>query len=110
MAFSINGTDITLTRGDTFKATVKIYDHANLLYTPAPGDKIRFVMKSSYSDRNVKLSKDIPYDTLELRIDSNDTKTLPQPSSYVYEISITMSDGTVDTFLKGNLYIVQEVD
>lgn len=110
MGFTINGNDITLTRGDTFRAKIKIYTKNKLLYIPAPGDKIKFSMKESYKDTEVKLEKDIPYDTLELHIAPADTKTLPQPSSYIYEISITMADGTVDTFMAGKLNITQEVN
>lgn len=110
MAYSIKGNDITLVRGDTFKCKIKIYDREGLLYVPEAGDKIKFAMKNSFNDIKTKLEKEIPYDTMELRLDPKDTKWLPQPSSYVYEICLIMNDGTVDTFLQGKINIAQEVN
>ncbi len=110
MGYSVSSNDITLIRGDTVKVKVKIYDKNGLLYIPAPGDKIKFSMKSSFNDVKVKLEKDIPYDTMQLVLEPKDTKWLPQPSSYVYEMSITMNNGTVDTFLQGKINILQEVN
>lgn len=50
MSYSVSGTTITLTRGDTFKAQINITDRGGNTYTPVEGDKVRFAMKAKYSD------------------------------------------------------------
>lgn len=111
MSVKINGTSITMTRGDTLKTTITIYDSEGNIYTPVEEDKIRFALKRSYKDETPLILKEIPFDTLELKLDPEDTKSLKQPSSYVYDIQITMSDGTVDTFIdKAELKLTEEVD
>ena len=62
-------------------------------------------------EKSSLILKDIPWDTLELRLDTEDTKHLEQPGDYVYDIQITLNDGTVDTFIeRAKLKITEEVD
>lgn len=112
--FKIEGTTITLTRGDTFVCTVGMKRKSTgQAYTPTSGDSIRFAMKhptmtpdfGAYTDSTPVLQKTIPYDTCRLRIEPNDTKTLPF-GQYVYDIEITMEDGTVDTFIDTAKFIL----
>ena len=110
MSVMISGTKITMTRGDTLKVRVDIYDSQGNSYTPVEGDTLRFAAKQQYSDERPVILKDIPYDTCLLHLEPNDTKGLPQPAKLVYDIQITMNDGTVDTFLKGSLVLTEEVD
>ena len=117
--FKIEGTTITLTRGDTFVCTVGMKRKSTgQAYTPTSGDSIRFAMKrpvmtptfDGYIDTEPVLEKSIPYDTCRLRIEPNDTKALPF-GQYVYDIEITMEDGTVDTFIDTAKFILApEVD
>lgn len=107
--FKIDGTTITMVRGDTFSAFLKIYSKNKILYSPTAEDTIVFAVKESYTDDQCVLTKSIPYDTMILELEPNDTKSLDQPSSYVYEISLTMEDGTVDTFIRGKLIIEEEI-
>ena len=72
--------------------------------------QIRFALKRSYNDSEVLIYKEIPYDTMILRVDSEDTKELQQPGVYVYDIQITFTDGTVSTFISGKLKLVEEVE
>lgn len=106
--FSVNGTTITLTRGDTFKANIDISLGGDA-YTPEAGDEIRFAMKQSYSDDEPAILVNIPVDTMKLVINSEDTKNL-EYGTYVYDIQLTYANGDVDTFIKGKLKLTEEVD
>ena len=110
MSVSISGTTIKMTRGDTLKVILTLKDEEGNTYTPVPGDSLRFAMKRAYNDATPLILKTIPYDTLELVLDPEDTKNLPQPSSYVYDIEITYENGDVDTFIdKAKFMLTEEV-
>lgn len=114
--FKINGTNITLTRGDTFIASIEITRNGET-YTPVEGDSIRFAMKrmamdagrTKYIDEDPLVMKAIPYDSLILRLESDDTKEFDF-GIYAYDIQITFEDGAVDTFINGRLTLAAEVD
>lgn len=111
MSVNIIGSTIKLTRGDTLKLKLSITDSLGQEYLPTEDDYIRFACKKRYNDDEPIILKDIPTDTLELVLESQDTASLPQPSDYVYDIQITLSDGTVDTIIpNGRLFITEEVD
>lgn len=107
---TISGTTIKMTRGDTLRVTLDLRDEDNNPYVPITGDHIRFAMKRNYNDVNTLILKEIPINTLELVLDPEDTKNLPQPSTYVYDIEITYANGDVDTFIdKAKLSLTEEV-
>ena len=109
MAYTVNGTTITLTRGDTLIINITINNPDGTFYTPVTGDKIRFAMKSKYEDPIPLIKKDIPIDTLTLRLDPEDTKDLPF-GIYVYDIQITKATGEVDTFItKSKFKLTEEI-
>lgn len=54
MSYSVSGTMITLTRGDTFSALITITDLNDNQYIPMNGDRIRFAMKND--NRNLSRS------------------------------------------------------
>lgn len=111
MSVKVSGTTITATRGDTVKLLIGLYDHEGNKYIPQEGDSIRFAMKEDYNDPEPLIEKDIPIDTRILRIDPEDTKNLPQPSSYVYDIQITYANGEVDTFIdRAKFKLTEEVE
>lgn len=110
MSVTIKKNIITMTRGDTLRSIVSITDDDGNPYTPAEEDVIRFAMKRSFSDEEPLLVKVIPNDTMELHLLPEDTKNLDQPSEYVYDIQITLSNGDVNTFISSVLKIRQEVD
>lgn len=110
MAVSISGTTIKMTRGDTLRAILTLKDEEGNTYVPVVGDSLRFAMKRNYNESTPILIKSIPIDTLELWIEPDDTKNLPQPSSYVYDIEITYANGDVDTFIdKAKFQLTEEV-
>ena len=114
--FKVNGTDITLTRGDTLVAEIGIRRNDEP-YTPVAEDSIRFALKhstmnadhSEFTDEQPLIRKEIPYDTLILKLDPADTKPYGF-GRYRYDIEITFEDGTVDTFIKGFFTLTEEVD
>ena len=110
MSVKIKKSTITMTRGDTLKVQIAVTNAAGEPYIPAEGDSLRFAAKKNYTDEVPCILKDIPIDTCVLHLEPSDTKDLEQPYSYVYDIQLTMSDGTVDTFIKGVLKITEEVD
>lgn len=110
---SISETNITMIRGDTAKIQVSIFDASGEIYEPQNGDSVRFAAKKKYTDSACVILKDIPIDTLLLQLDPDDTEPLGMGSShgkYVYDIKLTKADGTVDTFIRGVLILLEEVD
>lgn len=114
--YSISGTTIKMTRGDTLIVALNLtYDGES--YTPAEGDVIKFMAckgelnstKSAYKDNTILIEKTIPNDTMVLRLNPNDTKQLSF-GTYAYDMEITFEDGRVDTFIQGQkLVIMPEV-
>lgn len=110
MVSIINDKVIIMTRGDTLNVGITLKDIKGEVYIPVDGDVIRFAMKTSYESEEVILEKIIPIDTMTLHFDPEDTSSLEQPSEYVFDIQITMNDGTVDTFItNGRLVITEEI-
>ncbi len=117
MSYVIDGTDITLTRGDTLRVKVSIILDGEE-YSPQAGDVVRFALKhrtlnkdkTDYSDTEPLILKTIPNDTLILTLDSADTKPLGF-GTYVYDVEITFNDGTVSTFItKSTFKLTEEVE
>ena len=108
---TIDGNNITLTRGDSLSIQLELTTSDGAIYTPAEGSSIRFAMKERYTDSDdaVKLVKNIPINTLVLEIEPEDTKELKMRKKYVYDIQLTDETGRVDTFIKGIFLIDNEV-
>lgn len=110
MSYKVKGTTITLTRGDTFSATIKIVQPNGEEYVCSSGDRIRFAAKANIKDEKPIIFKEIPIGTMTLTLQPEDTKELPF-GTYIYDIELTKSTGEVDTFItKSNLVITEEVD
>lgn len=110
MSYSIKNTSITLTRGDTLKLQVSIYNEDGEPYIPEVTDVIRFAMKKDYDDQTPLILKVIPNDTMMLVLEPIDTKSRPF-GKYVYDIQLTNGSGEVDTFItKAQLNLTEEVD
>ena len=104
------GTTITLTRGDTFKATVKMLrKKTREEYRPEAEDVISFAMNRTYGSGEPLIEKTIDNETLLLQLDPSDTSSLPI-GDYVYDIEITFANGDVDTFIaNGKIRLTEEV-
>lgn len=114
MSTSIVDNVIVHTRGDTLRSKVDIfYDESKTQpYVPETGDSVRFALKkprmtkvdkgyTEYEDEEPLILKEIPMDTLILHLEPADTKDL-HFGKYEYDIEITHSDGTVDTFIEAS--------
>lgn len=110
MGYSINNKTkrISLVRGDTLRMQVEILIDDEP-YTPVNGDRVRFALKQSYSSNKVLIHKSIPIDTLILHLAPSDTKKLAF-GNYVYDIEITFVNGDVDTFIRGEFKLEEEVE
>ena len=105
--YSIIGTTIKLTRGDSFYCTIALQKNGET-YTPAEGDTIRFVMKQNICGEAL-IEKAIPMDTLVLYIAPEDTAEL-KFGRYVYDLEMTYANGDVDTFINNaNFHVMPEV-
>ncbi len=109
MSFRLNGKTITMTRGDSVRIGISLSDDEGTTYIPREGDSIRFACKKTY-DGVLLIEKDIPTDTLILKLEPEDTKPLSF-GKYVYDMQITFANGDVCTFVdKGLLKLTEEVD
>lgn len=99
MSYSVSGTMITLTRGDTFSALITITDLNDNQYIPMNGDRIRFAMKNDYNDETPLLIKEIPIDTMILTLNPEDTKHLP----FAYTLAQKASNYGIFCFYNRNL-------
>ena len=108
----ISGTTITVTKGDTLDILVEILLPDGSAYDVQPGDVIRFALKQRYSDREPLLVKEIPHEGMDLRLEAEETEQLKAGGPpYVYDIQITLEDGTVDTFIdRARLIVTEEVE
>ena len=107
--YEINGTTITLTRGDSFYCQITMKNEDGTAYTPQQGDAVRFALKKKYQDTEPLIEKAIPTDTLILYLEPEDTKSLAF-GEYVYDIELTKANGDVDTFIyESQFNIAKEV-
>lgn len=103
-----NGT-ISLTRGDTFYAKIKLYDQYDDTATLQEGDSLRFALAEDYDSTEYLTEIAIPIDTMTLRIPPEATKNLPF-GDYVYDIQVTFANGDVDTVIPRKVFrILEEV-
>ena len=109
MASYIDGSEITLTRGDTFKTVITIKNHDGEEYQPQEGDVVRFAMKKKYKDEKPLLVKILDNEDLLLELTPEDTKNLKY-GDYVYDIEITLSNCEVYTVVdRATLILTEEV-
>ena len=106
--YTISGTTVRQTRGDSFISEVEIYDQEGKAYTPQPTDTITYAMKKTYWDAKPLVTKSIDKETMLLQLDPEDTDELAT-GRYVYDIDIVMLGGVKDTFISGVWILEPEV-
>ena len=107
--FTIDGTTISMVRGDTLLLDIEVETVVDDNYIPAEGDVFVFAAKKNVGDYKPVIFKTIPTDTLKLRLDPADTNKLPF-GDYIYDIQARLASGYVDTIIsRGTLKILQEV-
>lgn len=109
MSYAVNGTKITMTRGDTVRVHFRIYMDDEE-YIPSDGDTVRFAVKHDWEQDEPCLLKEIPTDTMILTLDPDDTKGM-RFGTYWYDVQITFESGDVVTFItKAKLKLTEEVE
>lgn len=103
--YSINGTNISLTKGDTFYCAIEIKNEDGTDYTPQEGDEVKFTLKRNASERDALIEKIIPNDTLILHLVPEDTSDLTV-RHYVYDVQLTKENGDVYTFIPESQFIL----
>lgn len=90
---------IKLTRGDTARITVNIYnDIEKEDYEMIFSDTLRLTVKKSYKDREYALQK-VSIGSNRFYIRPEDTNTLPF-GKYVYDVELTTDNGDVYTVIE----------
>ncbi len=107
----VDGYQITLPAGDTLRIDVGIrvkVEGKYVDYELSEGDRLQFVLKEDVTDDLPILTKSIPIDTKILELSSQETSSLEprRKQPYAFDIKLIAADGTVDTFIKGKLYII----
>lgn len=113
--YSVKGTTIKLTRGDTLVVKLTLTKDGEA-YELAEGDTVLFAVKSrlnpgntAYVERDPLISKAIDTETMTLKLNPEDTSGLPF-GRYVYDIQVTFADGAVDTVINNaTIEIMPEV-
>ncbi len=112
----VEGTSIHLTRGDTLNILIGLTKNKKP-YVLGINDSMSFALKrnillsdnSDFKDSDPLILKEIPTDTRILHLDSSDTADL-KFGEYVYDIKLTLEDGTVDTVItNAKFYLEPEV-
>lgn len=100
---------ITLTRGNTLKATVVLKKRScGEDYIPIEGDTITFELKKRFIDKGEPLiTRLVPWDTMILELRPEDTNGL-DPGEYNYDLTIIKADGTVDTVINEAKFIIKK--
>ncbi len=104
-----NKVDMSVIKGNTFRVQVKITNDARLSYIPCAGDVIMFSVFNKYTDVSPIYEKKIPYDTLLLDLNANETAKL-RINDYVYRIRLIRQNGDVDDFLHGKFNVKEMID
>ena len=110
MACSIDGTTIWMTRGDTVRIELSLFDSSGNPYIPEEGDTIYFTVKKSHKDKDFLFQRQVDLETLVLTIQPSDTENLQMDKDYEYDMQLTKANGDVDTFITPSiLHIAEEV-
>lgn len=103
----VSGNKIELTRGDTMILEVNLKDESGADYTPEESDKVYFRLKRNATAKDMLLEKEIPIDTMVLRLDVQDTSDL-KFGTYVYEIELVTSNDYHFTAIANEEFVISE--
>ncbi len=88
----INGTKVSLTRGDTAFLEISLMNENGDPYETALGDALYFRLKQNAFSKGMLLEKQIDLLTMKLRLDVEDTAGL-KFGAYKYEIELVTAEG-----------------
>lgn len=98
---------VSITRGDSLWTKIDIKDVLGEEYIPDPRDTILFSLKTSTSDDETPLVvKEISPETLELKLNPEDTDF--DPGVYFYDVEATLNNGFVCTIIEPTKFIIRE--
>lgn len=107
--YTVSGTSITMTNGDTANINIKIQD-----YVPADDDKLYFSIKNNINSTDYLLFKSVGKesllpgytDTYVVFISSEESNSMGI-GTFVYDVELVRpSLGTRDTFIKPSSFII----
>jgi outer membrane lipoprotein-sorting protein len=101
--FSISNNIIVITRGDTGKFTIRVYDANKSEYELEYGDELIFTVKADTKTTEHLIQKSGP----EIILDPADTQPLTY-KDYIYDVQLTLSNGEVHTVIPPNKFKVTE--
>ena len=104
----IQGTNISMTRGDSEAIKVTVKDTSGNIIPLASGDTIYFTVRENVLGKTKIIEKIITeFDDGKalINIDPQDTKDL-RFASYVYDIQLTKENGTVKTIIPPSQFII----
>lgn len=104
---------ITIIRGDSGFVSVQlveVVDGEEVPYVPKTGETLRFASAKKYgaTEDECFIIRDIPLSTNKLYFYPEDTKN-QKFGTYKYDLEFTDIDGFVDTILRGDFVIAEEV-
>lgn len=108
--FNIDGTTISLTRGDTLCLNINLTKDGEA-YVPSEYDVITFSLKKSFKDNIYLINKKVTKndnDQIIVEILPSDTKPLSF-GSYKYDMQIKDENNRVYTFVVGDFILTEEV-
>lgn len=105
--------NITIIRGDSgyvMVPLIEIIDDEEVPYEPKEGETLRFAASKKYgaTEEECFIIRDIPLTTNRLFFYPEDTKPM-KFGTYKYDIEFTDSGGFVNTLVRANLIISEEV-
>ena len=108
----VKNNKITHTRGDTLPLEIGIFDRiSGEPYVTQTGDSCRFAISVGYlgeDDYELILEKNVPMGERAITLTSAETK-IPY-GTYNYDVQITHSDGTIETFIRSKITITGECE
>lgn len=111
--FNINGTVISITRGDSAYITLKINSGTGNAYTPQSGDIIRIQVRPGVNtDELLFAAKDLEIQGSDINwwIKPDDTRNADPYTEYYWDAQIELSNGDVFTFIPASRFkILDEV-
>ena len=104
---AVNGSTITMTRGDTLMLNVSLKNADGTDYIPQSGDALRFAMRENF-DKPVCIVKEIDVSSMVMEITPAETKKL-KACTYLYDIELTDTNERVSTVVSGKLNLLMDV-
>lgn len=99
-----NRNRITLTKGDSAKLKLKLYDTQNKLLTLKEGDTAVLTIKQNIDSEDVVLQLTVD-DAQQFTFAPADTTEL-ECGQYCYDIQVTLADGSVYTVIPPSRFII----